>query len=156
MKRITALLLLTALLGIATMELTANAAPLPKSTPCLERSWIPRTGMPTAEWRWRTVRTVDCAVRRWWPGAGHTKAVLDVAWRESHYWPFAFNRTGCAGYGCLGTFQQHAAYWPGRRDAWLRPAWFRTWPISWHNSRAAIIVAVRMFAANDGPCPDWC
>jgi hypothetical protein len=126
------------------------------ATPCLERSWIPRAGMPTAEKHWRLVRLVDCAVSRWWPGAGHTRAALDAAWHESGYDTFAYNSTGCSGYGCLGAWQQHARYWEGRRDFYLRPGWFRHYPIAWTNARAQTIVAVRMMAANGGVCPDWC
>lgn len=148
------------IVAVIAASIIASAPPAqggpPSNAPCLKRSWIPRTGMPTAEKEWRFIRLVDCAVRRWWPGAGHTRAALDVAWRESHYSTFAVNTTGCGGYGCLGAFQQHAKYWPGRRDAYLDPDWFRHWPVSWTNARSQVIVSVRMFAANDGPCPDWC
>lgn len=110
--------------------------------------------MPTAEKHWRLIRLVDCAVRRWWPG--HTREVLAVAWRESGYSTFAVNPTGCNGSGCLGAFQQHAYYWPGRRDFYLERDWFRHWPVSWHNARAQTIVSVRQMAAQGGICPAWC
>lgn len=158
MKRTVGTLLLTILIGTVAMQITAAAGPqLPANTPCLERSWIPRTGMPTAEKEWRLVRLVDCAVRRWWPGPGHTLTVLSIAAREScQSCTFAVNPTGCGGYGCLGAWQHSGRYLPGRWAFYLRPEWFRHWPVSWHNARAQAIVTVRMLAAQDGACPAWC
>lgn len=129
--------------------------------PCIERSWIPRTGMPTAEKEWRFIRLVNCAVDRWWPGEGHARTALAIADRESCLsCTFAINYRGCYAdhryYGCYGAFQQHGKYLAGRWAAYLRPDWFRHWPVSWHNARAQVIVSIRMFAANGGPCPDWC
>lgn len=143
--------------GVVGSPLAANAAPQHRP-PCIRRSWIPQTGMPTAEKQWRVVRLVDCATRKWWPG--HARDVLDVLWRESRYDPFATNpRDGVAcwaeTYGSCGLGQHLIRYWPGRLF-YLEPEWFRTWPAKWWNARANVIVTVRMMAAQGGACPAWC
>lgn len=148
MKRI-----LLALVLLSVLIPTAAQA----GSPCLERSWIPRTGMPTAEKEWRLVRLVDCAVKRWWPGAGHTRTVLGIADRESCLsCTFSVNWGGCNGNNCYGAWQHSGAYIGSRFAFYLRPEWFRHGIPAWTNARGQAIVTVRMFAAQDGACPAWC
>jgi hypothetical protein len=139
-------------IALALFMFTLNALfapPAHAEAPCMQRSWIPRV-MPTAEKEWRVVRLADCAADRWWPG--HTREVLAIAWRESHYNPFAENPYSSAS----GLYQHILSYWPGRAAFYLDPHWFRVWPVPWWNARAATIVSVRMMAAQGGVCPAWC
>lgn len=154
MTRLITLLTITLCLSLGAPGI-ASAHP----APCLERSWIPLGGMPTAEADWRVVRLADCAVRRWWPG--HTRLVLTIVDRESGYFPYATNPddgVACwAGtYGSCGLGQHLIRYWPGRASAYLRRDWFKVWPVPWWNARANMIVTVRMMAAQGSVCPAWC
>lgn len=111
--------------------------------------------MPDSESRSRFTQLVECAARLWWPG--HASDVLAVAEREGSLDPYAYNPTGCGGAGCLGAFQHHAGYWPGRRDAMLPfHGWFRSWPVPWWNARAQVIVSVKMMHDQGSVCPAWC
>jgi hypothetical protein len=104
--------------------------------------------MPTAEKDWRVVRIMSCATERW-SVPGGTSYALGIAWRESHYDPFAWNDSGCG-----GVMQHMLRYWPARVRAYLEPSWFRSWPnVSIFNARANIIVAVRM--AHDSGWDAW-
>lgn len=145
MKFITTTLAIALLIG---PQMNAAAGP-PQNAPCRERAWIPRV-MPTAEKEWRVVRLAECAAAHWWPG--HARTLLTVAWRESHYDPYAANPTSSA----RGLYQGLLDLWAGRVQEFLRPEWFRAWPPSWTNARAATIVATRMMAAQGSPCPAWC
>jgi hypothetical protein len=137
-------LLVLLVLSLVLIPTTAQAKP-----PCIERSWIPRH-MPTAEKEWRVVRLAECATAHWWPG--HARTMLDIAWRESHYNPFAENPYSSAS----GLYQHLLTYWPGRAAAFLNPHWFKTWPVPWWNARAQTIVTVLMMRNQGGACPAWC
>lgn len=154
MRRLTGLLTLTILIGTVTMQI-ATAGPAPNA-PCLHHSWIPRT-MGPVEHDARLDALIDCATARWWPGnAGTVAAIID---RESGGNPFATNPDvpgACVTYGSCGLGQHLIRYWPGRATAYLRAAWFRSWPARWWNARANVIVTVRMMAAQGGVCPAWC
>lgn len=56
---------------------------------------------------------IDCLVPSHFPVLNRGDA-HSVAECESGHDPKAYNPTGCDGAGCLGVFQQHAAYWPER------------------------------------------
>ena len=143
MRKVMTISLVFALMIGPTM---AHAGP---KGPCLERSWIPRD-MPTAEKEWRVVRLASCASAHWWPG--HTRTLLDVAWRESHYNPYAANPYSSA----RGLYQHLATYWPGRAATFLQRDWFKVWPVPWWNARAQTIVTVMMMRNQGGACPAWC
>jgi hypothetical protein len=149
--------LLALMLVAVAVVLPDRAAAATPHAPCIERSWIPRTGMPVAEKEWRLIRLVNCAVDRWWPGAGHARAALAVADHESCLsCTYAVNYGGCGGSNCYGAWQHSGRYIEGRFDYYLERQWFRQWPVPWTNARAQAIVTIRMMAAQGGVCPAWC
>jgi len=105
----------------------------------------------TIDLTWCLWRALDAdRVVRW-------STLLDLGQRESGFIPWAFNRTGCNGYGCGGVFQHHLAYWPGRARNLPRRWYPHQWPgIGWGNPRANVHAALRMIKAQGGICPAWC
>ena len=64
--------------------------------------------------KWATVevkKTESCFAKKF--GINPTK-FRDIARRESGHNPYAYNRSGCGGWGCLGLFQHHQLYWYDR------------------------------------------
>jgi hypothetical protein len=66
-----------------------------------------------------------------------------VANRESHFYPWALNPSGCA-----GVYQHQLDYWPGRVAQWIEKEWYSPWRwqhgISAFDMRANVIVTIRM------------
>ena len=92
------------------------------------------------DWRkgtFQVKRLIRCAAHHWHVPGGADMA-LYVADRESHYYPNAYNPSGCA-----GIYQHMLRYWPSRAAAYG----FRGW--SAFNARANIIVTMRM-VSHDG------
>jgi hypothetical protein len=143
MKHVLVALLVCTMVAVAA---PASATPI---NPCHRRAWVSRT-MGEIEREARVSHLISCAAARWWRGGAGT--ALAIASRESGLVPWAVSPSGTY----VGLFQHSIHYWPGRRDAYLRRSWFRTWPVPWWNARAAVIVSVRMMAAQGGACPAWC
>jgi hypothetical protein len=96
------------------------------------------------DWRKGTFHVkqlIRCAAEHWNVPGGADLA-LHIADRESHYYPNAYNPSGCA-----GIYQHMLRYWPGRATSFG----FRGW--SAYNARANIIVTMRM--AHDGGWGPW-
>jgi hypothetical protein len=90
-------------------------------------------------------RTVACVVDRFGPVDGGIPKVEQVGSCES-----GWNRLASNGGRYLGLFQHSATYWPSR-VAWAMPDGWRVGPwSSWRNSRAQIVVTVRMVHASGG------
>jgi len=88
-------------------------------------------------------RTLACVVDRFGPVDGGIPKVEQVGDCESHW-----NRLASNGGSYLGLFQHSATYWPSR-VAWAMPDGWRVGPwSSWKNSRAQIVVTVRMVHAS--------
>jgi len=87
------------------------------------------------DWRKGTFQIkqlIRCAAEHWNVPGGADLA-LYIADRESHYYPNAYNPSGCA-----GIYQHKLSYWPERAASFG----FRGW--SAYNARANIIVTMRM------------
>jgi len=88
-------------------------------------------------------RTLACVVDRFGPVDGGIPKVEQVGACES-----GWNRLASNGGSYLGLFQHAASDWPGR-VAWAMPDGWRVGPwSSWRNSRAQIVVTVRMVHAS--------
>jgi hypothetical protein len=86
-------------------------------------------------------RLIECAVARW-PVPGGAPRAICIARRESGLIPWASSATG----QYLGLFQQSAAGWPERFDAWTQPAW--ELKNNALNGRSNAIVTIRMVNAD--------
>jgi len=84
--------------------------------------------------------------------------------RESGWNPWATNPndghscrpfTG-GNYGSCGLAQHLSRYWEGRMRAYLRPGWYRRWPVGPLDPRANLIAMAKMVRAQGGVCPAWC
>ena len=87
------------------------------------------------DWRKGTFqvrRLIRCAAERW-KVPGGARLALYIADRESHFYPNAYNSSGCA-----GIYQHMLRYWPDRAKSFG----FRGW--SAYNARANIMVTMRM------------
>jgi len=96
------------------------------------------------DWRkgaFHVKQLIRCAAEHWNVPGGAALA-LYIADRESHYYPNAYNPSGCA-----GIYQHMLRYWPERATSFG----FRGW--SAYNARANIIVTMRM--AHDGGWGPW-
>jgi hypothetical protein len=96
------------------------------------------------DWRngtFQVKQLIRCAAEHWNVPGGADLA-LYIADRESHYYPNAYNPSGCA-----GIYQHMLRYWPGRATSFG----FRGW--SAYNARANIIVTMRM--VRDGGWGPW-
>jgi hypothetical protein len=90
-------------------------------------------------------RTLACVVDRFGPVDGGISKVEQVGSCESGWNRLA---VGGAGGAYLGLFQHGATYWPSR-VAWAMPDGWRVGPwSSWKNSRAQLVVTVRMVHAS--------
>ena len=88
-------------------------------------------------------RTLACVVQHFGPIDGGIDKARQVGSCESGWYRLASN-----GGLYLGLFQHAAAYWPSR-VAWAMPDGWRVGPwSSWKNSRAQIVVTVRMVHAS--------
>ena len=88
-------------------------------------------------------RTLACVVEHFGPIDGGVDKARQVGSCESGWYRLASN-----GGAYLGLFQHAATYWPGR-VASLMPDGWRVGPwSSWQNSRAQIVVTVRMVHAS--------
>lgn len=100
--------------------------------------WVDRGTWTAREER----RTLECVVGRFGPIAGGIDEARAVGSCES-----GWNRLASNGGAYLGLFQHAASAWPGR-VAWAMPDGWRVGPwSSWRNSRAQIVVTVRMVHA---------
>ena len=100
--------------------------------------WVDRGTWTAREER----RTLACVVDRFGPVDGGVPKVEQVGSCES-----GWNRLATNG-EYRGLFQHGATYWPGR-VAWAMPDGWRVGPwSSWRNSRAQIVVTVRMVHAS--------
>ena len=87
------------------------------------------------DWRKGTFQVkqlIRCAAEHWNVPGGADLA-LYIADRESHFYPKAYNPSGCA-----GIYQHMLRYWPGRAASFG----FQGWSV--YNARANIIVTMRM------------
>ncbi len=86
-------------------------------------------------------KLIRCAAIHWHVPGGPRMALF-IAWRESHYRPFAYNPSGAE-----GIYQHMRQYWPARASS----CGFANW--SAFNGRANVIVTMRMVRAmgNWGP-----
>lgn len=86
-------------------------------------------------------RLVNCVFHRFAPG--QVAMAFYVAYRESHYFPWASN-----GGHYLGIFQHCSGCWSARARDHLWRGWFARylWPISAFDPRANAIVTARMVA----------
>jgi hypothetical protein len=86
--------------------------------------------------KWTTTearRTIGCFAAKFGVGVETAK---DIAYRESRYFARAYNDDGCGGAGCLGLYQHHGTYWPGRLR--LADDALRRWDVKkrkWWNPR---------------------
>jgi len=88
-------------------------------------------------------RTLACVVEHFGPIDGGIDKARQVGSCESGWYRLASN-----GGDYLGLFQHAATYWPSR-VAWAMPEGWRVGPwSSWRNSRAQIVVTVRMVHAS--------
>jgi hypothetical protein len=86
------------------------------------------------------MRLIVCTFAVWAPG--ESAYALAIADRESSFYPWAANPSGC-----LGLFQHQVAYWSGRVQAYLWKGWWGPnveWPVSPYDPRANAIAAARM------------
>jgi hypothetical protein len=89
------------------------------------------------------MRLIVCVFAVWAPG--ESAYALAIADRESSFYPWAANPSGC-----LGLFQHQVTYWPGRVQAYLWKGWWAPkvkWPVSPFDPRANAVAAARMVAA---------
>lgn len=96
------------------------------------------------DWRKGTFQVkqlIRCAAEHWNVPGGADLA-LYIADRESHFYPNAYNPSGCA-----GIYQHSLHYWPGRATSFGFHGW------SAYNARANIIVTMRM--VSDGGWGPW-
>jgi len=101
--------------------------------------WVDRPIWTAREER----RTLACVVDRFGPVDGGIPKVEQVGSCES-----GWNRLASNGGDYLGLFQHAAAYWPSRVE-WAMPDGWRVGPWArWTNSRAQIVVTVRMVHAS--------
>lgn len=112
---------------------------------------IDKGGTTPREVRW----FIGCATSKWPVPGGFDKAI-DVAMCETGGTldAHAYNEDGCNGYGCLGVFQQHARYWPGRQNFYGPVAWDKPVAESGFNGRANVVVSIRMVRAQ-GSWDGW-
>jgi hypothetical protein len=103
--------------------------------------WVDRGTWTDREER----RTLECVVDHFGPIDGGIDKARQVGSCESGWW----RKAGAAnGYRYLGLFQHAATDWPSR-VAWAMPDGWRVGPwSSWTNSRAQIVVTVRMVHAS--------
>ena len=91
------------------------------------------------DWRkgtFQVKKLIRCAAEHWNVPGGADLA-LHIADRESHYYPNAYNPSGCA-----GIYQHMLRFWPGRAASFGFQGW------SAYNARANIIVTMRMVHAD--------
>lgn len=87
-------------------------------------------------------RLIACVFTRFAPM--QLGVALYVADRESSYYPWAHNPSGCE-----GIYQHMSRYWAERARTYLWRGWFApwSWPVSVYDPRASVIVTARMVAA---------
>jgi hypothetical protein len=131
LRRAIATLALTAIFTAGAMAPQAGASPMlrPHST------HPPRSKLvcPVDWWKgpFFVRQLIRCAASHY--GVSVDKA-LDVADRESHFFPRAYNSWSCA----KGIYQHLCTYWPSRANTYG----FHDWPA--FNARANILVTMRM------------
>ena len=135
MKRIIAALLIAAGLLIHTTPASAEG-----QGPCTGWFSNVRPSMPNSKIVEHTKAMIECAIRRFGPVSEST--AFYVADRESSFYPWALNPSGCA-----GVYQHQLDYWGGRLAAWWNPRWFWRQPSAF-NLRANVIVTMRMVRAS--------
>jgi hypothetical protein len=133
MRKLTALVLAGALM--ASMTPAQAKEPGWRKAECRYQYVDGRAGWSTVEVRY----TIRCSAEKF--GVSVTTAMY-VANRESGFHQYAWNHSGCGGAGCLGIFQHHAAYWPGRVH--LIPDKFKPYGSSAFNARTNILVTMAM------------
>jgi hypothetical protein len=120
--------------------MTANAQPKPDG-PCIGYGVNHSTPADVRTTRMRAL--IRCTFD--WVGLPNDVDTAQyVADRESGYYPWAYNPSGCA-----GLYQHMTAYWPSRVQTYLKSWWFpKTWPdVSVYNPRANALVAASMVRA---------
>jgi Transglycosylase SLT domain len=80
-------------------------------------------------------KLIRCAAIHWHVPGGPQEALF-IAWRESHYQPWAYNPSGAE-----GIYQHMRQYWPSRAASYGFADW------SAFNARANVIVTMRMVHA---------
>jgi len=137
MKKLLVGCLMMAMVALAPSQAQANGR-----GPCSGRYSDVTPNMPLEQIQHRTQVTIACAERIWSVPGGLSSALF-YANRESHFYPWAANPSGC-----LGVYQHMSRYWPGRVSAWIDRNWYSKWRwdqgISAFDMRANVIVTMRM------------
>jgi hypothetical protein len=150
---------MTALTAVLVTGIAAAGPPEGLASPRLIDSLAAAPGTQTQEIRERTCRyqwvdkatwtdreeqrTLECVVNKFGPIDGGIDKARQVGSCESGWYRLANN-----GGSYLGLFQHAASAWSAR-VAWAMPDGWRVGPwSSWRNSRAQIVVTVRMVHAS--------
>ncbi len=140
-------------IGVLTVVLVSIASPAQAKEgrwigPC--QGWYLGENLTPAIWNQDPARAtrmmqrlIGCVFTEFAPG--NSGIALYVADRESSFYPWAANPSGCE-----GLFQHQIRYWPGRAAAYLKRGWFGkgSWPASVYDPRANAIAAAKMVAAS--------
>ena len=134
-RHLAAALVLAAILSIAPIASAVTRGELAGNTAAAAAPARHRPAVCPIPW-WRGSRFVRklivCAANHWHVPGGPARAV-SIAWRESRFFPHAYNPSGAE-----GIYQHLRRYWPGRAAAYGYAG------TSAFNARANILVTMKM------------